>query len=486
MTSLPLSSPSAHGVAASGIAAYLDALEHAGIEMHSLMVLRHGEVLAQGWWAPFEPDRRHLMYSLSKSFTSMAAGIAWREDAFDLDDLVIDLLPELLPDEPGVALDERFRRLRVRHVLSMATGHEQDPIDAGWRIALARDEAAPDLARALFTIPPEREPGTLFTYNQLATHAVARIVERHAGTRLLDYLRPRLFEPLGITDPAWFGAGGHDLGYSGLHTHTPASAALGQLLLQRGRWGETQLVPAEWIDEATRVQQRNDPPEYTVEPGISLSPDWRLGYGFQFWIGQHGFRGDGAYGQFCLVLPDEDAVVVTTACTVDMSLELQLAYEHLLPALRGEGEVSAAADAALAERLAALAIPVPGDAGAGPLEVSFERVAGDPGPVAASALSRIALTPDDDGWLARLSIGDVVGELPIGRGQWREGVWPVGGVPFVSTGGVGDDGVFRARCQMIETPHALLVVGDPAGGTCTVQWNHPPLHSLDPADHALT
>ena len=117
MTSFVQSSPSAHGVAAAGIADYLDALERAGIEMHSLMVLRHGEVLAQGWWSPFAPDRRHLMYSLSKSFTSMAAGIAWGEGAFDLDDLVVDVLPEVVPDE----LDDRFRGLRVRHVLSMAS-----------------------------------------------------------------------------------------------------------------------------------------------------------------------------------------------------------------------------------------------------------------------------------------------------------------------------------------------------------------------------
>ena len=485
MTSFVQSSPSAHGVAAAGIADYLDALERAGIEMHSLMVLRHGEVLAQGWWSPFAPDRRHLMYSLSKSFTSMAAGIAWGEGAFDLDDLVVDVLPEVVPDE----LDDRFRGLRVRHVLSMATGHEHDTLEPGWRSALARGDSVPDLARGLLTLPPEREPGSVFAYNQLATHTAARIVERHAGVRLLDYLQPRLFEPLGITDPAWFGIGGHDLGFSGLHTHTGAIAALGQLLLQRGRWGDAQLVPAEWIEQATRLQQRNDPPDFTADPEFGGSWDWRSGYGFQFWMGTHGYRGDGAYGQFCVVWPEEEVVVVTTACTPDMGLQLDLAYRHLLPAVRGEGEVSAAADAALAERLGSLEIPLPVDAGAARSsgEVVFERVGSQSAePVAASGLSRVAIRPDGDGWVARLQLGDVEGELPIGRGLWLEGVWPVGAVPFVSAGGFGEDGVFRARLQMIETPHHLVVEGDPGSGTCTVRWNQPPLHSQDPADHALT
>lgn len=475
-------------MSARGIGDYLDALERAGIEMHSLMVLRHGEVVAQGWWAPYSPERRHLVYSLSKSFTSMAAGIAWGEGAFDLEDSVAELLGDLLPED----VDERFRRLRVRHVLSMATGHEHDTIDLGWRRAIAA--AAPggagqntglDLVRAFFTIAPEREPGTLFAYNQLATHTVARIVERHAGTRLLDYLRPRLFEPLSIPEPAWLGVNGHDFGYSGLHTHTQAVAKLGQLLLQGGRWEGAQLVPAEWIAQAIRLQQRNDPPEFTADPELGGTPDWRLGYGFQFWIGQHGVRGDGAYGQFCLVWPQEDVVVATTACTSQMGLQLELAYRHLLPAVRGEGGVEAAADAELVERLSVLAVPLPRDTGAG-VAGAFEREPGEVGHGVAPALTRVELTPRDTGWDARLTIGDVVGELPIGRGQWLEGAWPVAGVPFVCAGGCLADGGFEAHLRMIETPHHLVLVADRGAGTFTVRWNEPPLHGSDPAAHSLT
>ncbi len=486
LISLPRSAPGVHGVSAGGIIDFLDAVERAGIEMHSLMVVRHGHVVAQGWWAPYAANRRQLVYSLSKSFTSLAAGIACGEGALDLDDRVVDLVGDSVPDD----VDDRFQRLLVRHVLSMATGHERDPIDLDVRAA------DPDLLRVFFATPPEREPGSLFAYNQLATYAVARIVEQHAGTRLLDYLRPRLFEPLGIEEAAWMHLDGHDLGFSGLHVRTESIAKLGQLVLQGGRWGARQIVPARWVTEATRLQQRNDPPEFAIEgEGPSDPPEWQLGYGFQFWMGRHGFRGDGAYGQLCLVWPQEDVVVAITACTTSMDVELDLAYRHLLPAVQGRAGTSGPGDAELARRLAGLAVPLPADEG-GRASGTFTRAGSRDGlsgraEGAAPGLQQLTLTPDDSGWMCRLRIGEAEGELPVGRGAWREGVWPIGGVPFVSAGGVRADGVFEAQLRMIETPHHLVLTVDPhdgrlGDGTFSIRWNEPPLHGPDPAWHSVT
>ncbi|RNI22857.1 serine hydrolase domain-containing protein [Flexivirga caeni] len=286
MHELRQSAPSAEGVDAAAVGHFLDALATAGIEAHSLMLLRHGAVVADAHWAPYEAGQLNLLYSLSKSFVSVAAGIAVQENRFRLTDRIVDLVPDLVP--PDVA--DNWRLVTVRDCLRMATGHLDDP---------AFHLAADDWLAAFLRMPPEQAPGSVFTYNQLATYTVARLIQETAGERLLDYLRPRLFEPLGVDTAAWLTDGhGHDLGFSGLHLPTDAIARLGQLLLQRGEWHGRQLVPAGWIEEATSPQMPNDGAHR--RPGVEEPTfDWGHGYGYQFWLCRNGFRGDGAFGQFC-------------------------------------------------------------------------------------------------------------------------------------------------------------------------------------------
>ncbi|MBI0384676.1 beta-lactamase family protein, partial [Streptomyces albiflaviniger] len=192
--------------------AFLDAVEGApDIEPHSLMILRHGRLIASGWWAPYTAERPHLLYSLSKSFTSTAAGLAVAEGLLDLDAPVISYFPEFEAEitDPG------SRAMLVRHVASMASGHLEETLER----AFGLDPEEP--VRGFLRLPPDRAPGTVFAYNQPATYTLAAIVQRVTGQSLTEYLRPRLFDPLGIGETAWLQVpAGRDLGFSGLFAAT--------------------------------------------------------------------------------------------------------------------------------------------------------------------------------------------------------------------------------------------------------------------------
>jgi hypothetical protein len=175
-------------------------------------------------------------------------------------------------------------------------------------------------------IPIEHEPGTRFFYNTSATQMLSAMVQKATGLPLLEYLEPRLFEPLGISVPFWqTSPEGHYTGGHGLSLKTEDIAKFGQFLLQQGFWEGKQLLPKEWIREATSFQIAN---------GDNKDDDWQQGYGFQFWLSRHGaYRADGAYSQFCIILPGQDAVVVITSGTHDGPTVLNLIWEHLLPAM---------------------------------------------------------------------------------------------------------------------------------------------------------
>lgn len=339
---LPRATPRSAGVGSGGIERFLDVLESdPSIDPHSVMVLRGGAVVAEGWWAPYTPDRVHLLYSLSKTFTSTAAGFAVAEGLFALDDRIVDHFPEFADEITG----PRSRAMRIGDALAMATGHHVDMIDT----AVRTDPAEP--VRGLLLHEPESDPGSWFTYNQLGTYSVAAILQRRAGCTLTEYLRPRLFDPLGIGPVGWQQyPDGRDIGFSGLHATTEAIAKLGLLHLRDGVWEGRQLLPAGWAEQ---VRQRR------VDSSREPNPDWQQGYGYQVWMARHGYRGDGAYGQFCVILPEQDVVLAATMATPNMQRVLDAAWEHLLPAFSAgplTDPSDAAADAALGERLAGLAL----------------------------------------------------------------------------------------------------------------------------------
>jgi CubicO group peptidase (beta-lactamase class C family) len=315
---LPRSTPAEQGVDAAGIDAFTAAVAPmADAELHSLMVLRHGRVVAETWWEPYTPQAPHLLYSMSKSFTSTALGFAVAEGLVDLDATVLSYFPEF----DARVTDERSRSIRVRHIAAMASGHDDETIDR----ALAAGDG--DMLLGFLLIPPDQEPGTVFAYNQPCTYSLSAIIQRVSGGSLTEYLRPRLYEPLGIPAYGWrTDVLGREIGYAGLHAPTEAIAKVGQLYLRNGEWDGRPLLPAGWVAEATRSHVTPNRPD----------PDWNQGYGFQFWHSRHGYRGDGAYGQFMLILPEADAVVAITSQSPNMQGVLNAVWDHLLPALTAE------------------------------------------------------------------------------------------------------------------------------------------------------
>ncbi|WP_411721945.1 GNAT family N-acetyltransferase [Mycetocola sp.] len=467
-SSLPRSTPSAHAVDARGIAAFLDALEDApSIEPHSLMMLRDGHVIAEGWWAPYTADRVHLLYSLSKSFTSTAVAFAVHEGLLSLDDTVLSHFPELDQE----ITDARSRRMRIRHLLAMASGHREETLQR------ALDLDPSDLVRGFLLLPLDDEPGTVFAYNQPCTYTLSVIVQRVSGFSLTDYLRRRLFDPLGIDDVGWIrDSTGHELGFSGLHAQTEAIASLGQLYLQRGEWEGRQLLPAAWFDDATRSHVSN---------GSDPASDWEQGYGFQFWMARHGYRGDGAYGQFCVVLPDLGVVLAMTGQSEDMQGVLDLAWEHLLPSIGRPGDARGGkeADAALAARLASLALsPIP----TGRIDDPVDGGSFGPSPDnALPRLTRIDVAPGQDADSVTLTLQEGESRLEVAA---RFGGWSTNDATAASAGWEQGGSQLSVDVIFLETPHRLHLRLDRPSSTFTARWetehlHDPPLSSMRKPNH---
>lgn len=310
---LPRSRPEAQGISSSAILAFVEAADRSIDSLHSFMLLRHGCVVAEGWWAPHAADVPHVMHSLSKSFTSTAVGLVIAEGKLSVDDQVLKFFPEDAPAEQS----DNLKAMRVSDLLRMVTGHQTEPsrkADEPW-------------VRTFLAHPVPFKPGTHFLYNTPGTYMLSAIVQKATGQTVLDYLRPRLFEPLGIEQPVWEASPqGITTGGFGLHIRTEDVARFGQLYLQMGQWQGKQLVPRAWVEVATRMQTSN---------GSNPRSDWDQGYGYQFWRCRHGaYRGDGAFGQYCIVLREQDAVIAITSGLKDMQAPLDLMWEILLPEMR--------------------------------------------------------------------------------------------------------------------------------------------------------
>ncbi len=430
------------------------------MEPHSLMLLRDGHVLAEGWWAPYAADRVHLLYSLSKSFTSSAAGLAVHEGLLSLDDTVLSHFPELEEE----ITDPRSRRMLVRHVLAMASGHREETLQR------ALDIDPVDLVRGFLLLPPDEEPGTVFAYNQPCTYTVARIIQRVTGQSLTEYLRPRLLEPLGIDDVGWIrDDAGYELGFSGLHATTEAIAALGQLYLQNGEWDGRQVLPSDWVELATRSHVSN---------GTSPASDWEQGYGFQFWMARHGYRGDGAFGQFCVVLPEHNVVLAMTGQSEDMQGVLNLAWEHLLPAIGGRGDAvgSVEADTTLATQLASLSLaPLEGGLADGDETTAIGSYAPARGNALPSVTS-VEVSPGERDDRIELSLIEGGNILHVTA---EFGEWATNDATAASAGWRRTD---ARQCAVdvifIETPHRLHLLLDLSSSTFTLRWEAEPLHEI--------
>ncbi len=337
---LPRSTPEEQGISSSAILSFVDGAEQKVDAVHSFMIVRHGHVVSEGWWAPYAADEPHVLYSLSKSFTSTAVGLAISEGKLSLDDTLLKIFPDEAPASPSKNLSD----MRVRDLLRMSSGQRADDIKA------FPFNGKANLVRTFLEYPVPDIPGTHFVYNSPATYVLSAIVQKVTGQTVRDYLQSRLFDPLGIAKPRWDeSAQGVSLGALGLNLRTEDIARFGQLYLQKGQWQGRQLIPSAWVEEATSLETAN---------GSDPTSDWNQGYGYQFWRCRHGFyRGDGAFGQFCIVMPQYDAVVAVTSGTGDMQSVMNLVWDRIVPAM-GAAALPADpdSDGKLSARLAGLSL----------------------------------------------------------------------------------------------------------------------------------
>jgi CubicO group peptidase (beta-lactamase class C family) len=407
---LPRGVPEEQGVSSARLLDFVQAADRDIDAMNSFMLVRHGRVVAEGWWAPYNAKSRHELYSLSKSFTSTAVGMAIAEGKLSLDDEMIKIFPEDAPSDPGANL----KLMRVHDLLRMSTGHQDEPSAAADTVS----------AKTFLSQPVPHKPGTHFKYNTAATFMLSASVQKRTGHTVLDYLRPRLFAPLGISEPTWAtNWQGISLGGYGLSVRTEDIAKFGQLYLQHGLWNGSQLIPAAWVDEATARQTSN---------GSNPKSDWDQGYGYQFWRCRHGaFRGDGAFGQYCIVLPEQDAVVAITSGVKDMQAVLNLVWDKLLPAF-DPGSLSAdpAAHDKLNAKLASLTLRLPEGGATSPraAQVGGRKYVFPPNDQKIESITLMAGSPGG-GLTLHTRANGAESRLAIGFGKWDKGRGAYGSYP---------------------------------------------------------
>jgi len=457
---LPRSTPEAQGISSTAILDFVEAADQQSVTtkaIQSFMLVRHGHVVAEGWWSPYGPEIPHKMFSLSKSFTSTAVGLAIAEGKLSLDDPVISFFPEDAPTDPSPYL----KAMRVRDLLIMSSGHNSNTVARLGDVMRNSVHSGESITRAFLAAPVECKPGTLFIYNTPGSYMLSAIVQKVTGQTVFDYLQPRLFEPLGIEHPTWDASPqGITFGGVGLNIRTEDIARFGQLYLQKGRWNGKQLLPASWVEMATARQTSN---------GSEPTSDWDQGYGYQFWRCRHGlYRGDGAFGQYCIVMPEQDAVVAITSGTRDMQAVMNLVWDKLLPAMQPSPvPADAESDRKLERALAGLTLHRP--QGAATTAIA-SQVSGKTYLFPTNAQDIDSVTFDFKGPAATLQVHSLGQEYRIacGSGVWQKGrtafvagaeEWVAAPVeqPVAASGAWTADDTYTVKLAYYETPLAITL-----------------------------
>lgn len=435
---LPRATPESQGVDPAAILRFVEAADKEINSLHSLMIVRHGQVIAEGWWAPYDAESPHSLYSLSKSFTSTAIGIAIHEGKLNLDDPVLKFFPEDAPAEPS----NNLKSMRVSDLLRMNTGQQSEPPRTpkeSW-------------VKTFLNHPVPFKPGTHFLYNTSATYMLSAIIQKATGQTLLDYLKPRLFDPLGIEKPTWeTSPQGISTGGYGLSIRTEDIARLGQLYLQKGKWQGKQLVPEAWIEAATSRQTSN---------GSNPKSDWDQGYGYQFWRCRHGaYRGDGAFGQYCIVLPEQDAVIAITSGVRDMQAVLNLIWDKLLPAMKSSPVANDPETRKKLEgKLKSLSLRSPEGAPV-PMNVLGKKYEFPTNELKLESLKLEA--GEKEGEVALVTkINGIEQKILCGRGTWIKGRGSWGMLtdqPLAASGAWSGEDTFTAKFCFCETPYVITL-----------------------------
>ena len=403
--------PESQGVPSEAILKFIDGCEKtfdAGDlgAMHGFVIVRHGKVIAEGSWKPFDTlNETHMLYSHSKSFTSSAIGLLADRGKIDLDERIVDIFSNEVPAK----VSENLAQLRVRDLLTMNVGKKDHLLRDGG------DWVKEFLSKDFF-----RKPGTGFKYDSDATYMLAAIVEKKSGMKMMDYLQKNMFDQIGIAK-AWTTCSpqGIPCGGWGMNMTTRELARFGQLYLNRGDWDGKRVLSSDWVSLATTRQTWSGWQNVGVK-ALGEGTDWEQGYGFQFWRCRHGaYRADGAGGQYTVVIPEKDMVVSAHAGLGDFPKELDLIWDNLLPVLKDAPLAeNPSAQKKLADRLAKLAIK--------PVEFARARKWTMPFEFSLRENSRgfksVRFDPKDGGGcICTLVTRAGEQKFPAGTGEWQEG-----------------------------------------------------------------
>jgi len=313
---LPRSTPEEQGVPSKTIATFFQQVAEKGYDVHGLMMLRHGKVIAEHWWAPYAPQYQHAMYSATKTFTGAAVGFAVQEGLLKIEDKVTSFFPDMLPE----TISPELSKLTVKHLLTMSVGH------ASTQYAGSGDSQVRSFLAAKFAY----EPGTSFAYNISASHMLSHIITKVSGVSLYEFLKPRLLDPLGIEDVVWeMDNDGYNMGNGGTHMKTSDLAKMGLFIMNKGKWNGKQLLNPAWIEAATKPQILQHP-EWTAEQIENATEDGSQGYGYQMWMGRHhSFRAIGGQNQLIMMIPEYDFILVCHSQIGDEAGFNKLIYDML-------------------------------------------------------------------------------------------------------------------------------------------------------------
>lgn len=376
-----------NGCRPAAIREYIKKSAEIGTDLRAFRLYRKGE------WvnittAPYQPTDRMHLYSLSKSFTSTAVGIARDLGLLQLDERMIDIFPEDVPAE----ISDHLAAMTLGDVLSMQSGHASCPLN--------QMRFSENAIKTFLAMPVVHKPGTTFVYSTGGTCMCGAVVEKRAGMPLNDFLDRYLFSKLGIEKPRGILlADGHHCGGTGMFLSPDDVFKFGRMMLQKGVYEGQRIVSEEWCDLATSKIADNS---------CNGTPDWVAGYGYQFWRNARGgFRGDGAFGQLCVVLPEEDTVFVQFASAHNMQAELSCIYE-LLDTIEG-------CDNSEQKELEADIRTYHQPASSEPVSAREYRFTANP-----IELQKATLAMDGDELLVRLETAYGVQHLRAGNGVWVE------------------------------------------------------------------
>ncbi len=391
-----VSSPESLGIPSGAILNFLQRIDAERIGMHGFLLVRRNRIAAEGYWAPWSAERKHRMYSVSKSFVALAVGMMIDEGRLTLDDRVADYFPDKLPEK----LHPWLAASTVRDLLTMATAHSST--------SYTRDD--PDWVWTFFNRTPSHPPGTIFSYDTAATVVLTATVERLAGLPFLDYMRPAFLNRIGFSPDAWCvrTPEGGSWGGSGVICTLRDMASVALACMNGGLWGDERVLPAAYVRAATAKQIDN-----TIR-GNS-------GYGYQIWREpENGFSFRGMGSQYALCFPDRDFLFACIAdtqgapagSTIPDVMREEL-YTHLSDGPLPEDPHAQTALREKIERLAVLPIPGKSDAGVAS-EVSGVWYALEENPMGITRM-RLSFLGDRGTWEYSNDQGDNVLHFGIGR-----------------------------------------------------------------------